>query len=399
MQGLKQQLYGEGFERDEPRIPLYMQILIYLNLFIYIYDGFWDVPNRKMLGVGLSLVLLLVSVWKLRNYINWIDVIIPSLFFGILLYARLVSHNGRTSLLNNFPYALIGFSLGVTLKYMKWPKWSFYSYMILALLPFLYSFFIVKADMENFAQYIQMNRNSIPLLLIINYSLFVITEVMNNKKYMPLIPLILVVICSFYSKSRAGLLLSIGLLLLIVAYNGLQILSRHKHKAIGRNMRIGIGLGVVAVGSLLTAFVIYIFVNSRFATQGFDGSLRVEILQAFIQEITWENALTGFIPDLFSIHSRIDASFAMAFSYLGLMSIFLVLAVGFAFVVFWKHSFLLFCILGVHTVYGFVEWLSPLELGDTVLIPLLMIAFSLYNPKAWLNTHKPISLIGKESFK
>lgn len=396
MPGLKQQLCGESVERDEPMIPLYMQILIYLNLFIYIYDGFWDVPNRKLLGVGLSIVLLIVSIWKLRHYINWTDVIIPSLFFGILLYARLVSHSGRTSLLNNFPYALIGFSLGVSLKYMKWPKWSFYCYMSIALLPFLYSFFIVKADMENFAQYIQMNRNSIPLLLIINYSILIISEVMNNKKYMPLIPLILVVVCSFYSKSRAGLLISIGLLLLVIAYNGWQVLSRHKHKAIGRNIRFGIGLGVVAVGSLLVAVVVYIFANSRFATQGF-GSLRVEILQEFIQEITWKNALTGFIPDLFSVHSRIDASFAMAFSYLGIMSILLVFAIAFAFVVLWKHSFLLFCILGVHTVYGFVEWLSPLELGDIVLIPLLMIAFSLYNPKAWLNSNKPISLIHKES--
>jgi hypothetical protein len=397
MQGLKRQLYDKGSQRDEPTIPVYLQILIFSNLFIYIYDGFWDVPNRKILGAGLSIILMLVSFWKLRNYIIWTDVLIPSLFFGMLLYARLVSHNGRISFLNNLPYAPIGFSIGVTLKYMKWPKWSFYSYMIIALLPFLYIFFVVKADMENFAQYIQMNRNSIPLLLIINYSLFLIAEVMNNKKYMPLIPIFLVVVCSFYSKSRAGLLLSSGLLLLVVAYNVWQVLNNHKHSSLSRKMRFVIGLGLVALGMLFVVFLAHVFANSRFATQGFDGSRRGDILKAFIQEITWKNALTGFIPDLFSVHSRIDASFAMAFSYLGIMSIVLGFAVALAFVILWKHSFLLFCVLGVHTVYGFVEWLSPMELGDIVLIPLLMIAFSLYNPNVWVNSHKPISLIKKES--
>lgn len=269
--------------------------------------------------------------------------------------------------------------------------------MIIALLPPLYLFFVVVPDMEYYPQYIRMNRNSISILLIITYSLLVITEVMNNKKRMPLIPLFLVVICSFYSRSRAGLLLSTALLLVIVAYNGWQVFSKYKYKTYKRKTRFEILLTVVAVGILLMGVVVYFFANSRFATQGFDGSSRVEMLKEFIQEITWKNALTGFIPELFSTHSRIDASFAMAFSYIGVMSIFLVLAVAFTFVVLWKHSFLLFCILGVHTVYGFVEFLSPLKIGDAVLIPLLMIAFSLYNPKAWLNTHKPISLIKKES--
>ncbi len=340
---------------------------------------------------------MIASIWKLRDYIHWKDVLVPSLFFGMLLYARLVSHNGRISFLNNVPYAPIGFSLGVTLKYMKWPKWSFYSYMIIALLPFLYIFFIVKADMDNFQQYIQMNRNSIPLLLIINYSLFLIAEVMNNKKYMPLIPLFLVVVCSSCSKSRAGLLLSSCLLLLVVTYNLWQVLNNHWHNTLSRKLRLVIGLSILAIGILFIVFIAYVFANSRFATQGFDGSLRGEILKAFIQEITWKKALTGFIPDLFSAHSRIDASFAMAFSFLGIMSIFLALAVVFAFFVLWKQSFLLFSVLGIHTVYGFVEWLSPMELGDIVLIPLLMIAFSLYNPNARANSHKPVSLIRKGS--
>lgn len=395
MQGLKQQLSGTSRERDEPAIPFYMQILIYLNLFIYIYDGFWDVPNRKLLGVGLSILLVLISIWKLRNYINWIDVIIPLLFFGILLYARLVSHSGRTSFLNNLPYALIGFSLGVSLKYMKWPKWSFYSYMIITLLPFLYSFFILKIDMNNFRESLQMNRNSVPILLLLTYSLLIISEAMDNKKCMPLIPLLLIVGCSFYSKSRTGLLVSVVLLLLIGAYNGWFLITKYKHANFDWRVRLTIGLAIVVAGGLLIGSMVYVFTNSRFATEGFDSNARIAILQKFFQEITWKKALTGFIPDLFETHSRIDASFAMAFSYIGVMSIFLGGAVLFACIVLWKHSFLLFCLLGVHTVYGFAEWLSPLELGDTVLIPLLMIAFSLYNPGAWLN--KPISMLRKKS--
>ncbi|MDT4762162.1 hypothetical protein [Sphaerochaeta sp. PS] len=393
MQKIEKLLSAKLSGKDKPNISIFMQILIYLNLYIYIYDGFWDIPNRKVLGVSLALILLFVTIWKLRNDIVWIDLIIFSLFLGILFYARFVSQCGRTSLLNNLPLPMIGFCLGVSVKYLRWPKWSFYCYSIFALLPFLYTFFVVKADMEFFDQYIQMNRNSIPLLLILTYSLLAIVEVMNNRKMMPLIPLAIIVVCSFYSKSRAGLLLSIALLILIVVYDGWQFIGKWNFKELTDKMRIILMLCVAGIGCLLVAIIIYLFANSRFATQGLDGSLRVEIVKELVQEVTWKKALIGFIPDLFSLHSRIDASFIMAFLYLGIMSIFFIIAIIVALVIFWNHSFILFSILLIHTVYGFVEYLSPIEIGDIVLIPLLLIAFSLHKPQAWLSTHKPISLV------
>ncbi len=47
MQGLKRQVYEDISVREKPMISYYLQLLIFLNLSIYIYDGFWDVPNRK----------------------------------------------------------------------------------------------------------------------------------------------------------------------------------------------------------------------------------------------------------------------------------------------------------------------------------------------------------------
>lgn len=374
-------------------MPKVLQFLVFLNLYIYIYDGFFTVPNRKILGFIFSILLATVSFLILRDHIVWIDLIVPFLFFYILLYARCFTYRGYTSFLKNVPYPLIGFSMAVLIKYMRWPKWSFYLYTLFAFIPFFYGFFIVKMDMNNFEQYIQMNRNSIPILLFVTCSLLYMIEITSKKNWLSIVPVLCMVVFSFLSKSRTGLLISILLLFMVLGFDLVVFIgsSVQKKRKADKFIFIEFFLMVVILISI-GVLVVFSVMNSRFISEGLQTSLRIQILQEFFSELTWKHVLFGFRPEVVNRLSRIDSTYIMALSYLGISSIIFYWSIGYLYITLFKHRrWMLLCLLSLQLIYGLAEFLSPLDIGDIILIPLMVLGFSTDDSGSWLHHVTPLS--------
>ena len=390
-------------EIKQPRrsFPIWLQLLMYANIFIYIYDGFFDVPQRKLLGLAISGLLATLTFWVYRDHIVWVDVLIPLFFFLILIYARSYSFRGYTSFIKNVPYSLIGFSIAVLLKYAYWPKWSFYSYFLIASMPFVYGFFIMKIDMNNFVGVLQMNRNSIPLLLVLTGSLLYMVEHSQNKAWLSVFPGFVILLFSFLSKSRTGLLMALALFLLIWTVNLSYIvkpaIQKAKHDKKYRYTCIAIVVvSIVVIGGIMG----FMFMNSRFATEGFHTSSRVEMILEYFSELTFKGFLFGFRPEVINLFSRIDNSYIMVLCYIGIGAFIFYWLLGYSLIIFIKQrSLLMFGLLAIQMVYGLAEFLSPLDIGDIVLIPILVLAFSFPKKDSWYTRKTPASRLWPKDIK
>jgi len=58
-----------------------------------------------------------------------------------------------------------------------------------------------------------------------------------------------------------------------------------------------------------------------------------------------------------------------------------------------KHSFTLFGVLGIWCIYSLVESISPLDVGDFLLIPLIMIALYQKGWELFPDKKKPMELV------
>ena len=375
-------------ENERKIIPLGIQLLLYINLFIYIYDGFFGMPYRKQIGVIISIILALIIFFEYFKYIQIMELIIPLYFVLVLIYVRLFPYRGYTSFLKNIPYSLIGFSLTILIRHGKWPKYSFLLYSMLAFIPFAYSFFYVKIDIVNFQSSLHMNRNAIPMLLVITCSLLYMVETSSGKKWLSLFPALATLVFSFLSMSRTGLAIAIGMTFLVFMLNVKSIL-------LDKNMRLTNKLTGAKKGSLWVAasvlfilliiLCVYFIMNSRFAIVGLHTSSRVEMIIEFFSELNTKNFIFGFRPEIVNRMSRIDNSYIMAFSYLGIGSVVFYGLLIYAVIAFIKYrAFLFLGLLLLQMVYGLAEFLSPLDIGDIVLIPLLVIGLSLGCKGTWL---------------
>ncbi|HKM05380.1 MAG TPA: hypothetical protein VJ869_00195, partial [Sphaerochaeta sp.] len=132
-------------------------------------------------------------------------------------------------------YPMLGFTLGLLLLHTKWNIGLVRLFCYLALAPFLYGFFIKGIRLTSGSNFYAMNRNTIPKLLIMTSGLLIMVEHENEDSvsnhfwklgtgYSLLIPFLTVLVC-FYSRSRAGLLISGALFFMVIVRTLIAYLS------------------------------------------------------------------------------------------------------------------------------------------------------------------------------
>jgi hypothetical protein len=273
-------------------------------------------------------------------------------------------------MLSSLPYLLIGYSLGLLFRYSDWSENTFIIYVLLGFLPFFYGFFIKGIDTEG-GYLFAMNRNTISALLIPAISLHAISSELKEKRYILMFPSLINLLFAYLSKSRAGLLLSILLATVILIRNishWFQFSNRqHPHNRLKKL------LAFLLAGILLLAgffSIRYLLVHSRFSTEGLSSNGRFEIFSQFVSELSIKKLVFGFRPSVdkkLGLHN----SYLTMLSFYGIMAFVFIALIIFALIKFAKSSVLMFGMLLIWGLYSLVESISPLDIGDQILIPLL----------------------------
>lgn len=127
---------------EKKRAPIILQVFTVYVLLLYVYDAFYLWEFRKPQFAINAIVLLAWVIWETKNLLAWQDFFIGCVLSYAILFFRLVSYAGMSSFWNNVPYLLVGFSLGLLIRYTQLSRHIFYFYAMGAIAPFLYMFFV-----------------------------------------------------------------------------------------------------------------------------------------------------------------------------------------------------------------------------------------------------------------
>ncbi len=364
----------ESTNKTKPSASIFLQLLLIFNLLFQIYSRFTILPQRKIILASFSVFLFFICLWEFRYYLVWHDFLIGLVLLYCLLYYRFVSQRGYVGMLSSLPFLLIGYVTGILFRYSTWKRLTFIFYLVLAISPFLYGFWIRKINVSN-GMFFLMNRNTISALLIPAVSLQVLNEELKQKPYIIMFPSIFVLIISYYSMSRTGLLLSVLLLGFLIVYNIIHgyhsWVDKHNPKII---YRLLFSIGIVIAFLIIVMIMNYLFEHSRLISDGFSSNGRLTIYQQFFSEMNLKNFLFGFRPTITATTS-IHNSYLSMISLFGIVSVVFFSIILFALWRFIRTSWIKFGLLLIWCLYSLVESISPLDMGDFILIPLLMLAY------------------------
>ena len=351
-------------------------------LLLMVYKNFVVVPVLDYIfGASVLLLLLLTLLVVGRTITTQERIMLVALLF-LFWYAQLVSQQGQMAWYVEVAYPLLGFTLGLLLLHTQWNIRLVRIFCYLALAPFLYGFFIKGIRLTSSSNFYAMNRNTIPKLLIMTSTLLIMIEHENEdalsarpygllgSEYSLLIPFLTVLVC-FYSRSRAGLLISGALFFMVIvrtliAYfpvmQTLMTTHRWRFLTVLAGVALVLGLGVL-----------YAYSNSRLQMHGLDSNGRREIQLACISELTLKRVLIGYRPEILNgigLHN----SYLNLLVHFGLFSLLFIIFYIRSLYRFLQSSFMFTGLLVLWGVYSLVESLSPFAIGDLMILPLFLFA-------------------------
>ena len=360
-------IYIKDSSKFECIASVVQQVFLLATLLVSIYMHALKIQILPTL-IGLSsLVIVALSLWVYRSMITWFERTVLLALLCLSLYAQFFSQKGALAFHIVLSYMFLGFSFGLTLRHSRFNTRLLHGFGYLALLPFIYGFFFMGIDLRRGGEFLGMNRNTIPRLLFMSSSLVFLAQYVQKQRTDILLASLTVLI-SFLSRSRAGLLISSGLCLLVLLQGYVHIpirtwLQGHRFLAI-----------LLVVIALLILFFagMYLFENSRLETQGLDSNGRREIHLQFLHELTPQRVLLGYRPailDGIGLHSSYLTFLAM----FGFLSSVVVMCLLYMIFRLGKESLFLFGLLILYGVYSFVESLSPFAEGDVFLLALIIL--------------------------
>lgn len=370
---------------------LALQVFALGILLLVVYKNFVIIPVLDYLFGFSTLLLLIMTILVVGRIITSSERIMLLVLLFLYWYAQLVSQKGAMLWHVDAAYPLLGFALGLLILHTKWNISWVRLFCYLALAPFLYGFFFSAFPLGGIrlttsSNFYAMNRNTIPKLLIMTSTLLIMIEHENEDSlfarphvhflgnlgtvYSLLIPFLTVLVC-FYSRSRAGLLISGALFFMvivrtIITYSGSIRALETKHRWI-------FFFVIAFVALVLGIGVLYAYSNSRLVANGLSSNGRKEIQLACINELTLKRALIGYRPEILNgigLHN----SYLNLLVHFGLFSLLFVVFYIRSMYQFLRTSFMFTGLLTLWGVYSLVESLSPFALGDLMIIPLLMLS-------------------------
>lgn len=360
---------------------LALQVFALGILLLGVYKNFVVVPALDYLFGISSLLLLIMTLLVVGRTITTHERILLVGILFLFWYAQLVSQQGAMLWYGEAAYPLLGFALGLLILHTTWNIWMVRLFCYLALAPFLYGFFVKGIRLTTESNFYAMNRNTIPKLLIMTSFFLIMVEHENEDSenahswvlgsgYSLLLPFLTVLVC-FYSRSRAGLLIS-GALFFMVIVRTLITHSRSL-KTLEAKHRWAFLLVVAFVALALGIGVLYAYSNSRLVASGLSSNGRKEIQLACINELTVKRVMIGYRPEILNgigLHN----TYLNLLVHFGLFSLLFIVMYIRSLYRFLRTSFMFTGLLVLWGVYSLVESLSPFAVGDLMILPLFMLS-------------------------
>ncbi len=368
-------------EKLSNKLILALQIFALGILLLVVYKNFVVVPVLDAIFGMCVLLLLLMTLLVVGRTITSNERILLVVILFMFWYAQLVSQQGAMLWYGEAAYPLLGFALGLLILHTTWKIWMVRLFCYLALAPFLYGFFIKGIRLGSGSDFYAMNRNTIPKLLIMTSFFLIMVEHENEDSvrihswkpgsgYSLLLPFLTVLVC-FYSRSRAGLLISGALFFMvivrtIITHSGIIRTFMTSHRWVFL-------LVVALIAFVLGIGVLYAYSNSRLVDNGLSSNGRREIQLACINELTLKRVLIGYRPEILNgigLHN----TYMNLLVHFGLFSLLFVYFYIRSLYRFLQTSFMFTALLVLWGVYSLVESLSPFAVGDLMLLPLIMLS-------------------------
>jgi hypothetical protein len=220
-----------------------------------------------------------------------------------------------------------------------------------------------------------MHRNVLPMIATTFGMLITMNYAIQHKldsKLSLLFPYLLLFV-NYYSNSRAGLI--IGMMYVLIVYGNFFFHFTRFHWDTAENKKrviLWFLLWLVLTASLFTLLIL----NSRLVNEGFSDNGRMEIYEAFQEEVEVQSVSTGVAPAAaVKIADHLHNSFLQLFSYSG----FFAFPMFFIMLMTVKHLLLernfLILLFGITIIYSLGEYYMFLKHGDLILFPLIVYAF------------------------
>lgn len=365
------------------KATLTLQVFALGIFLLVVYKNFVVVSVLDYLFGFSTLLLLIVTLLVLGRAITSHERIMLVVLLFLSVFALVGSQQGAMVWYVEAAYPLLGFSLGLLLLHTKWKIWMVRLFCFLALAPFLYGFFIKGIRLTSESNFFAMNRNTIPKLLIMAAGFLIMVEhesedVVHTHSwklgsgYSLLIPLLTVLVC-FYSRSRAGLLISGALFFMVIVR--LLITYSTLIRSFMTNHRWRFLLLLAGMAFLLGLAVLYAYSNSRLQMQGLDSNGRKEIQLACINELTLKRIVLGYRPEILNTIG-LHNTYLHTLVHFGIFSLLFVPLHTITLYRFLRSSFTLTGLLVLWSVYSLVESLSPFAVGDLMILPLFMLSIA-----------------------
>jgi len=349
----------------------FAQIFIVVFLLFTFFNNAFELPYNRKIPAGLA-ILSIVSM-----YPTWIKkrTIIP-VIMGVLtiFYAMYWGFSyERLWYMNRDLYSsIIAVTIGFLLINSRVSRWTFYIPVTIIFITVLFSAPVLKEPIRG-SNFYGINRNVLAKYVFTFAILNTIKDGIDSIRYPHIAPPVFSSVVAWYSQSRAGLILSILLVLLVMGTIGVRIIQNRQPSS-QNNFFTKKSMFIILAVFLLILISFFIY-DSRIVESGLDSNGRMSIIRSFFEELTFTKFLTGFKPTAiepyYSLHNSIldlvASSGVSAFIMFGLV-------IGGWFRLKGK-SLLLSILLVLLVIYAQVEHYIFIRMGDLALYPLIMYAY------------------------
>lgn len=347
------------------------QFFIFVFLvFIFLNRAFSIPINRQIYVINVMLIFFCVFPYVYRK-----KPLFPIILFFLTIFYVVYWGNthGKLWYMNRNLYnSLVAMVIGFLLVNSRLSRRTvFYPLVIIAII--IFSSALVLGENVSDSHFFEMNRNVIAYFVVTYAMLTIIWDGVQLHKVPSFIPPTISLVASAYSQSRAGILISVLLILFIIGNVGVHIF-RKKDSRSNTAPNMNKTLFVIICSSLLI-ISIYIIINSRFLQQGFESSGRLAIYSGFFEELTFTKFLIGFRPSILEKTINLHNSFLDMIASSGISALIMFGLGFFGWYRLVKKSYFLSLVLLALVVYAQVEHVIFLRMGDFALYPLLMYAY------------------------
>ncbi len=374
----------------EKTIKIFNNILVVVVSFFLLYQFFnnmfkTSLPLNYILFAS-TLLIAPLTFFIYKKKINTLQYMFITYIFILVIWTT-ITQNICIFYYHAAYISVIFISTATIVIYNENKTYFPHVIFIIITLAFLYILLIKHVNLSMLKSLTTMNRNRIPMYLLIFASLIYITDYCQNVSRPVIWPSIITLILSTLSLSRAGTLFALILFLTVLFLNLMHFkVITFPTSKIKKYYFIFLSSLIV----ILIFFIYIIYDYSRFSSEpilSHSTIQRMEIYRNFFDQLTPLRAITGFKPGDIPIVNHFHNSYLVLWSYTGIGAFPVFIFIGWLLKYYYNKSKLLFMILLLFLLYSITDWRLFFRQPDLIFYTLSLLALKEKRINSTINQH------------